>query len=195
VSSEGVLATDARLGALFPPRRPGSVSGAASRTGDDSGTPPRCLSVVGTQATSALLRAGAGACGAREIVMAASAEGQAPFYVRYYVGHKGKFGHEFLEFELTASTDSGGPGKLRYANQSGYRRDSRIRKEAFVSPAVIAEAERFIRDARVIDCDDEKWPEPDSNGRQELEVILDDEHVCFAVRSRCLRACQLRKRA
>lgn len=22
------------------------------------------------------------------------------FYVRYYVGHKGKFGHEFLEFEL-----------------------------------------------------------------------------------------------
>lgn len=24
----------------------------------------------------------------------------ADFYVRYYVGHKGKFGHEFLEFEL-----------------------------------------------------------------------------------------------
>ena len=23
------------------------------------------------------------------------------FYVRYYVGHKGKFGHEFLEFEVT----------------------------------------------------------------------------------------------
>ena len=22
------------------------------------------------------------------------------FYVRYYVGHKGKFGHEFLEFEF-----------------------------------------------------------------------------------------------
>lgn len=22
------------------------------------------------------------------------------FYVRYYIGHKGKFGHEFLEFEL-----------------------------------------------------------------------------------------------
>ena len=25
------------------------------------------------------------------------------FYCRYYVGHKGKFGHEFLEFEFTAS--------------------------------------------------------------------------------------------
>ena len=22
------------------------------------------------------------------------------FYVRYYVGHKGKFGHEFLSFEF-----------------------------------------------------------------------------------------------
>jgi protein mago nashi len=22
------------------------------------------------------------------------------FYVRYYIGHKGKFGHEFLEFEF-----------------------------------------------------------------------------------------------
>ena len=22
------------------------------------------------------------------------------FYARYYVGHKGKFGHEFLEFEF-----------------------------------------------------------------------------------------------
>ena len=24
------------------------------------------------------------------------------FYCRYYVGHKGKFGHEFLEFEFQA---------------------------------------------------------------------------------------------
>lgn len=26
--------------------------------------------------------------------------GTEDFYVRYYVGHKGKFGHEFLEFEF-----------------------------------------------------------------------------------------------
>uniref|UniRef100_A0A2N9GJ70 Uncharacterized protein n=1 Tax=Fagus sylvatica TaxID=28930 RepID=A0A2N9GJ70_FAGSY len=25
------------------------------------------------------------------------------FYVRYYVGHKGKFGHEFLEFEFRSN--------------------------------------------------------------------------------------------
>lgn len=31
-----------------------------------------------------------------EKIMAASKD----FYLRYYVGHKGKFGHEFLEFEF-----------------------------------------------------------------------------------------------
>ncbi|CAJ1960043.1 unnamed protein product [Cylindrotheca closterium] len=45
------------------------------------------------------------------------------FYLRYYVGHKGDYGHEFMEFELTPS------GKLRYANNSNYRHDSMIRKE------------------------------------------------------------------
>ena len=28
------------------------------------------------------------------------AESRTDFYLRYYVGHKGKFGHEFLEFEF-----------------------------------------------------------------------------------------------
>lgn len=46
-----------------------------------------------------------------------------PFYCRYYVGHRGKFGHEFMEFEITAD------GKLRYANNSNYKNDFMIRKE------------------------------------------------------------------
>ena len=37
------------------------------------------------------------------------------FYVRYYVGHKGKFGHEFMEFEFRPD------GRLRYANNSNYK--------------------------------------------------------------------------
>ena len=32
------------------------------------------------------------------------------FYLRYYVGHKGKFGHEFLEFEFRPD------GKLRFVS-------------------------------------------------------------------------------
>lgn len=80
------------------------------------------------------------------------------FYLRYYVGHKGKFGHEFLEFEFRPDGESGagaggggraagggagGPrvppawfnarplptGKLRYANNSNYKNDVMIRKE------------------------------------------------------------------
>lgn len=45
------------------------------------------------------------------------------FYCRYYVGHKGRFGHEFMEFEITND------GRLRYSNNSNYKRDIMIRKE------------------------------------------------------------------
>ncbi len=48
------------------------------------------------------------------------------FYCRYYVGHKGKFGHEFMEFEVTND------GKLRYSNNSNYKNDFMIRKEGTV---------------------------------------------------------------
>ena len=29
------------------------------------------------------------------------------FYLRYYVGHKGKFGHEFMEFEYASGVAGG----------------------------------------------------------------------------------------
>ncbi len=45
------------------------------------------------------------------------------FYLRSYVGHKGKFGHEFLEFEFR------GDGRLRYSNNSQYKAENLIRKE------------------------------------------------------------------
>ena len=72
------------------------------------------------------------------------------FYLRYYVGHKGKFGHEFLEFEFRPDgklildrcfmsvwvydsrhfkTTFFVAGKLRYANNSNYKNDTMIRKE------------------------------------------------------------------
>jgi Mago nashi protein len=40
------------------------------------------------------------------------------FYVRYYVGHKGKFGHEFLEFEFTSD------GKVRARRERASRQQS-----------------------------------------------------------------------
>jgi len=95
------------------------------------------------------------------------------FYVRYYVGHRGKFGHEFLEFELRNN------GRLRYANNSNYKNDSMIRKEAFVSPLVLQELKNMIADSQILEKDDAQWPEPDRVGRQELEIVFDKEHISF----------------
>lgn len=51
---------------------------------------------------------------------------ESDFYLRYYVGHKGKFGHEFLEFEFRPDGKSGlrsagsgtGPGGWRRRKQA-----------------------------------------------------------------------------
>merc|ERR1712232_466689 len=88
-------------------------------------------------------------------------EKQDRFYIRYYVGHKGKFGHEFLEFEFRPD------GKLRYANNSNYKNDTMIRKEAFVHKSVIEEVKRIIDESEVMREDDALWPQPDRVGRQE----------------------------
>jgi len=95
------------------------------------------------------------------------------FYVRYYVGHKGKFGHEFLEFEFRPD------GKLRYANNSNYKNDTMIRKEVYVTQAVLDEVRRIIEDAEIMKEDDANWPVPDRVGKQELEVVLKNEHISF----------------
>ena len=95
------------------------------------------------------------------------------FYCRYYVGHKGKFGHEFMEFEVQ------GDGKMRYANNSNYKNDVMIRKEVVVSPAVVAELKRIIEDSEITKEDDRQWPEADRVGRQELEVKVGSEHISF----------------
>jgi Mago nashi protein len=55
-----------------------------------------------------------------------------------------------------------------------------IRKEVFCSSVVIEELKRIINDAEIFQEDDSKWPEPDRTGRQELEVIMGDEHISFA---------------
>jgi protein mago nashi len=95
------------------------------------------------------------------------------FYLRYYVGHKGKFGHEFLEFEFRPD------GKLRYANNSNYKNDTLIRKEVYVNQAVIDELKRIVNESDIMKEDDAVWPPQDRTGRQELEIVLGDEHISF----------------
>ena len=110
-------------------------------------------------------------------------------------GHKGKFGHEFLEFEFRPD------GKMRYANNSNYKNDTMIRKEAFVNRCVLSgkfishvmshddesyniwliysELKRIIEDSEILKEDDNLWPRPDRVGRQELEVVLGEDHISF----------------
>eukprot|EP00388_Colpodella_angusta_P003001 GDKJ01010679.1.p1 GENE.GDKJ01010679.1~~GDKJ01010679.1.p1 ORF type:complete len:151 (+),score=23.85 GDKJ01010679.1:16-468(+) len=93
------------------------------------------------------------------------------FYVRYFVGHKGKYGHEFLEFELRDD------GRLRYANNSNYKNDSIIRKETYVSKAVMEEVQRIIESSEIEKEDYKNWPKPDKVGVQELEFSFNGKEV------------------
>ena len=89
-------------------------------------------------------------------------------------GHQGMFGDEFLEFELRPD------GKLRYANNSNYKRDKLIKKEMFVSRAVVEEAKRIVLASEIHKESDAQWPKGcDSAGSQELELVLGEEHISF----------------
>ncbi|CCW61498.1 unnamed protein product [Phytomonas sp. EM1] len=93
------------------------------------------------------------------------------YYLRYYAGHTGRYGNEFLEFELKDD------GTLKYANNSQYRNENIIKKQARVSQAVLEEVKSIIVKSAVCESDDEQWPQPDRNGRQELEIHLGNTHI------------------
>ena len=54
-----------------------------------------------------------------------------------------------------------------------------IRKEAYVHGAVMDELRRIIEDSEIMAEDDALWPQPDRVGRQELEIVIGDEHISF----------------
>ncbi|CAK7217317.1 hypothetical protein SCUCBS95973_003107 [Sporothrix curviconia] len=101
-----------------------------------------------------------------------------PFYLRYYSGHSGRFGHEFLEFDFRVVGD-GRSAIARYANNSNYRNDSLIRKEMYVSSVVVEEIKRIIKLSEITKEDDAKWPKKNKDGRQELELRIGNEHISF----------------
>ncbi|KAF8699698.1 Mago nashi, partial [Rhizoctonia solani] len=94
------------------------------------------------------------------------------FYLRYYTGHSGRHGHEFLEFEYSN-------GRLRYANNSNYRNDSLIRKEMWVGPLLVKELKRIVESSEIIKEDDANWPKKNIVGKQELEIKLGNDHISF----------------
>lgn len=108
---------------------------------------------------------------AQPIAVASETMNSPFFYLRYYVGHVGRNGNEFLEFDINEH------GVVKYANNSSYRRDTIIKKQLKVSRAVLEEIKRLILKSGILECDDSKWPEPDRNGRQEMEVRVGNTHL------------------
>ncbi|KAK6014326.1 mago nashi protein [Ostertagia ostertagi] len=51
--------------------------------------------------------------------------------------------------------------------------------QAFISPAVLQELKRIVEDSEIMQEDDANWPEPDKVGRQELEILMNNEHISF----------------
>ena len=99
----------------------------------------------------------------------------APFgHFRYYVGHATKFGNEFLEFELRSD------GVLRYANNSHYRNDNSVKKQVKCSQAIVELVKKMTIESQIFLCDDSKWPQPDRDGRQELDVLIGGTHISYS---------------
>lgn len=69
---------------------------------------------------------------------------------------------------------------MRYANNSNYKDDYLIRKEVYVNDIVLNELKRIVEDSHILKVDDQNWPKPDRNGKQELEIVLGGEHISFA---------------
>lgn len=90
-----------------------------------------------------------------------------------------------VEFDVRTHTD-GKSGLLRYANNSNYKNDSLIRKEATISPAVIEEIRRILTVSEIVKEDDSKWPERNRDGKQELEIRMGKYHISFEVRVSCI---------
>ncbi|KAI8260640.1 Protein mago nashi-like protein [Colletotrichum sp. SAR 10_77] len=76
------------------------------------------------------------------------------FYLRYYSGHSGRFGHEFL---------GNTPRQPRLC----------------VSALVVEEIKRIIKTSEILKEDDSKWPQKNKDGRQELEIRLGNDHISF----------------
>ncbi|GAA5837044.1 hypothetical protein JCM11251_004482 [Rhodosporidiobolus azoricus] len=93
-------------------------------------------------------------------------------YLRYYSGHVGSYGHEFIEFEISQ-------GRLRFALNSNYRNEGLIRREMFLSPATLSEFKRIVEESEVVKEDDAKWPKKNVVGKQELEVKVGNYHISF----------------
>ncbi|ODQ57272.1 hypothetical protein WICANDRAFT_35832, partial [Wickerhamomyces anomalus NRRL Y-366-8] len=69
--------------------------------------------------------------------------------------------------------------KVRYTNNSNYRRDELIRKEFSISAAVVKQLKKIVAESEILKEDDAKWPPKNRDGKQELEIKAGRYHISF----------------
>ncbi|CDR40715.1 CYFA0S05e03620g1_1 [Cyberlindnera fabianii] len=109
----------------------------------------------------------------------ASLSQESDFFLKYYSGHQGQFGHEFLEFEVRLAPD-GKSASVSYTNNTNYRREAIIRKQFAVSRTVAKELQRFVEEAEIMRETDKNWPTKNREGAQELTISMGGAHVRLA---------------
>eukprot|EP00834_Sanchytrium_tribonematis_P001905 NODE_50_length_31184_cov_0.705099.p26 type:complete len:145 gc:universal NODE_50_length_31184_cov_0.705099:2174-1740(-) len=90
------------------------------------------------------------------------------FYLQFYSGHKGEFGHEYFQFSIK-------DGILKYSNNSNYKNDQVIKKQVALSKLTLSEFLRIIEDAEITREDEKLWPSPDKIGKMELVIKLGED--------------------
>ncbi|KAK4332624.1 protein mago nashi [Rhodotorula toruloides] len=95
-----------------------------------------------------------------------------PFYMRYYSGHVGSYGHEFIEFEISGN-------RLRFALNTNYRNEGLLRREMYLSEATLKEFQRIVAESEITKEDDSKWPQKSVIGKQEFECRMAPYHLAF----------------
>ena len=95
------------------------------------------------------------------------------FFLRYFTGHRGKYGHEFIEYSF------GGDGVLKYINGSNYKKDGQLTCSFTCSPSIVKNVLSILRESDLLEISDAQWPYPNRGGRQELEFVVDGKHYSF----------------
>lgn len=52
----------------------------------------------------------------------------------------------------------------------------------FLSSSTLLELKRIVSESDILKEDDSKWPSPDEDGRQELEVVCGSQHISFVTK-------------
>ncbi|CEP22707.1 Protein mago nashi homolog [Cyberlindnera jadinii] len=100
---------------------------------------------------------------------------QGGFYLEYYSGHQGKFGHEFLELSVEMKPGMKF-GVVRYKNNSHYRSDDTITKRLDISLSVVRVLVSMVKESEILLENDTKWPQKNRDGKQSLKIRLGREN-------------------